>query len=351
MPGTVLMGRVDQVLHKEGDRVKSGALLARIESREVNARLAQAEANVAAAQAMEENARRMKERMERLSEKQAATRKNLEDATAGYEAAAANLQAAEEGVKAARMYVAYSSITAPFDGTIVEKRVEAGDTAAPGMPLFTIEDSSKVKIEASVPESLAPGLVPGSAVEVEIEAAGGGRRAATIAEVLPDADPRSRTVIVRIVLDNADGAIRSGSFARVRIPTGQNPATGGSAGRAAATSGPPPAIGATGSLPTAAPSSPPPASAGTGAALTTGPSATAAPSPAVLFVPDSALVHQGPLAGLFVVDGSGVARLRWVTAGRSAGGATEILTGLLPGEKFVVEPPAGLADGRRVESR
>jgi RND family efflux transporter MFP subunit len=266
---------------------------------------------------MEENARRMKERMERLSEKQAATRKNLEDATAGYEAAAANLQAAEEGVKAARMYVSYSSVTAPFDGTIVEKRVEAGDTAAPGMPLFTIEDSSKVKIEASVPESLAAGLVPGSPVEVEIEAAGGGRRAATIAEVLPDADPRSRTVIVRIVLDNADGAIRSGSFARLRIPTGQNPATGGDSGRAAATSGPPPA----------------------------------APSPAVLFVPDTALVHQGPLAGLFVVDGSGVARLRWVTAGRSAGGATEILTGLLPGETFVVEPPAGLADGRRVESR
>ena len=71
----------------------------------------------------------------------------------------------------------------------------------------------------------------------------------------------------------------------------------------------------------------------------------------VIAVPDSAIVRQGPLTGLYIVDESGVARLRWVTAGQSREGRSEILSGLLSGEKVVVEPPAELMDGRPVEVR
>ena len=119
-PSTVLMGSVDQILKREGDTVKRGDLLARVESRDVAARVAQAEAAVAAARAMEQNASLMKERMERLHARDAATQKNLDDAIAGYEAAVANLRAAEEGVKAAEVYLAYSEVTAPFDGIVAE---------------------------------------------------------------------------------------------------------------------------------------------------------------------------------------------------------------------------------------
>jgi len=291
-PATILMGRVDQVLHREGDRVRAGDVLARVESREVSARLAQAEANVAAASAMEHNAKLTKERMERLLEKQAATRKNVEDATAGYDAAAANLEAANEGVAAARMYVTYSRVTAPFDGVVVEKRVEAGDTAAPGMPLFVVDDTSRVKIEAQVPESALRGRRVGDAVEIEVDAAGGGVRHATLSEILPAADPRSRTFTARAVLDNPDGALRAGMFARLRLP--------GQEGKAVA-------------------------------------------------VPESAAVQRGPLTGVFVVDSQGIARLRWVTLGDARDGRVEILSGLAAGERIVTEPPAALEDGRRVE--
>ncbi len=293
-PGTILMGRVDQVLHREGDRVGAGASLARVENREVAARLAQAEANVAAARAMEENARLMKERMERLFERQAATQKNVDDARAGYEAAAAGLRAAEEGVLAARMYVAYADVAAPFAGVVVEKRVEVGDTAAPGMPLFVVEDTSRMKVEAQVPESALRGLAAGSPVEVVVDAAGVASRAGTLAEVLPAADPRSRTFAVRVVLDNADGTLRSGMFARLRLP-------GEAKDRIA--------------------------------------------------VAEDALVRRGPLTGVFVVDEGGIARLRWITTGETRGGRIEVLTGLAEGERFVTAPPAGLEDGRRVEVR
>jgi len=291
MPGTVLMGRVDQVAAQEGDSVIEGQLLARIESRDVAARVAQAEAGVAAAQAMEHNAKLMKDRMERLHLRQAASRKNFDDAAAGHEAALANLAAAEEGVKAAEVYLGYSEIRAPFAGRVVQKNVEVGDTAAPGMPLFVIEDTSKVKIEAQVPESVAGGLTAGASVEVELQ---GETRQARLAELVPAADPRSRTFTVRALLDNTDGRFRSGMFARVRIP---------GEGRAAVT------------------------------------------------VPETAVVRRGPLTGVFTVDDGEIARLRWVTLGRETGGNREVLTGLAAGERVVAQATPGLVDGRPVEVR
>jgi len=290
-PGTVLMGRVEEILHHEGDRVARGELLARIESRDVTARVAQAEAAVAAARAMEHNARLMKERMERLHSRQAASRKNLDDAVAGHEAALADLSAAEEGVKVARVFRDYSEVRAPFAGRVAEKRIEVGDTAAPGMALFVVEDASKVKIEAQVPESVAGALALGDEVEVEVQ---GERLAARVSELLPAADPRSRTFTVRALLPNPDGRLRSGMFARVRLP---------------------------------------------------------GESRSVARVPEAAVVRRGPLTGVFVVDGDNVARLRWVTLGRLADSRYEVLTGLEAGERIVARPAPELEDGRVIEVR
>jgi RND family efflux transporter MFP subunit len=291
-PGTVLMGRVDRIVHREGDRVRAGAVLARIESREVVARVAQAEAGVAAARANEENARLMKERMVRLLAKDAAPRKGLDDAVAGYEAARAGRAAAEEAVAAARMYESYANVTAPFDGVVTSRRVEAGDMVAPGMPLFTVEDLSRMKVEAQIPESRLAGLGPGASVEVDVPGAGGGR-SATVDAVLPAADPVTRTFTVRVVLDNSDGALRSGMFARLRLPS----------------------------------------------------SGEAAP-----VVPRGSLVRSGPLTGVFVVE-QGVARLRWLSLGEERGDEVRVLAGLRAGERVVADPPASLEDGRAVEVR
>lgn len=290
-PGTVLMGRVEEILHGEGDRITRGQVLARIESRDVTARLAQAEAAVAAARAMEHNARLMKERMERLYSRQAASRKNLDDALAGHEAALANLEAAEEGVNVARVFRDYSEVRAPFSGRIVEKRIEVGDTAAPGMPLFVVEDVTKVKIEAQVPVSAGSALALGDAVDVEVQ---GERLEASVSELVPAADPRSRTFTVRALLANPDGRLRSGMFARMRLRGEKR---------------------------------------------------------SVVRVGEAAVVRRGPLTGVFVVGEDNVARLRWVTLGRLADSGYEVLTGLDAGERVVARPAAELEDGRAVEVR
>lgn len=289
-PGTILMGRVERILRREGDVVRAGETLALIDNRDMAAREGQAEAGLAAARATEANARAMRERMQRLVDRQAASRKMLEDATLGHEAAVAQLEAAGKGLEAAKVATAYGRVTAPFDGVVTERLVEVGDLAAPGRPLFVIEDTRRVKVDATVPESVAATLASGSQVEIEV---GEIRRAGTIEEVLPAADPRSRTVTVRVVLDNADGALRSGAFARLAV--------GG-------------------------------VEAGAGA----------------ISVPETALVRRGPLAGVFVVDDGDVARLRWLSVGSTRAGSVEVLAGLVAGERYVAAPAAGLEDGIRV---
>jgi RND family efflux transporter MFP subunit len=278
-----------------GDRVRKGQTLAHIESRDVAARLAQARAGVAAAKAMERNAKSMLDRMARLHSRKAASDKDLEDAETGYEAAQASLAAAEEAVNVAEVYVDYSEVTAPFAGFVVEKRVEVGDMASPGMPLFVIDDVSKVKIEAQVPESTTAGLAIGDPVEIEFQ---GEYFRGELSEVLPAADPRSRTFTVRALLDNPDGRLRPGMFARLRL-----------AGEARPT----------------------------------------------IAVPDTAIVRKGPLTGVFVAEGSGSERvtagLRWITLGRTRDGSVEVLTGLAAGERYVVEPTSNLRDGQPIEVR
>jgi RND family efflux transporter MFP subunit len=294
-PGTVLMGRVDRVMVEEGDRVRKGQTLAHIESRDVAAKLAQARAGVAAARAMEKNAKSMVDRMARLHSRKAASDKDLEDAEAGYEAAQANLEAAEEAVKVAEVYVDYSEVTAPFSGWVVEKRVEVGDMASPGMPLFVIDDISKVKIEAQVPESTASRLAIGDPVEIEFQ---GDYFRGELSEMLPAADPRSRTFTVRALLDNPDGRLRPGMFARLRLDGEARP---------------------------------------------------------TVAVPTSAIVHKGPLTGVFVAVGldseRATAGLRWITLGRTRDGSVEVLTGLAAGERYVVEPTSQLRDGQPIEVR
>jgi RND family efflux transporter MFP subunit len=286
------MGRVDRVLVEEGDVVTRGQALAAIESRDVAARIAQARAAVAAARAMEQNALRMRERMERLHARDAASEKDLEDATAGHEAALAELAAAEEGVKAAEVQLDYARIVAPFDGVVVEKRIQPGDLATPGVPLFVIDDVHRVKIEAQVPETDASRVRLGDPVRVRFRDE---TLEARVTELVPAADPRSRTFTVRATVDNPDLELRPGMFARLTLAGGER---------------------------------------------------------AALTIPSRAVVRRGPLTGVFVVEtgpqGDAHARLRWITLGEDRDDRVEVLTGLDAGESIVVEPVTQLSDGQPV---
>ncbi|NJL29873.1 MAG: efflux RND transporter periplasmic adaptor subunit [Thermoanaerobaculia bacterium] len=197
------------------------------------------------------------------------------------------------------MMLAQATVESPFAGWVSAKHAEVGDLVAPGSPMFTIEALDPVKIVVDVPESSVRALAVGGKARVEIDAVGG-RFDALIDRILPAGDQRARTFGVQLVLPNPEGVLKSGLFARAIFELG---------------------------------------------------------STEVLIVPARALVERGQLQGLFVVDASSVAQLRWVRigarrhdeSGAVTGDRVEILSGLSPDERYVTEPPPELVDGMVIE--
>lgn len=295
-PGTKILGRVDAVPVAEGQRVSAGQLLARLESRDLDAAIRQARAAVASAEAQLENARAQYERMRELESRGSATRKNLEDATSAFRMAEAGVEQARANLAATEVSRGYAEVRSPFDGWVVDKGIEAGDMVQPGRPLFTVEDLDPVKVVADVPAAAAQGFAPGAPVGVEVPALGL-RTEGVLDRILPSADPGSRTIRFEIVQPNPEGRLKSGMFARVVL-----------------------------------------------ASESTRP---------VLLVPRSAVVARGQLEGLFVVDREVEpprARLRWVRLGEEHGDRVEVLSGLTEGEEYVAEPLPGLVDGSPVSA-
>jgi RND family efflux transporter MFP subunit len=199
------------------------------------------------------------------------------------------IDAAAAELRTAEIALGDTRITAPATGVVVDRRVEPGDLAVPGQPLLVLDDPRVYRLEALVGESAVGRVGLGQRVPVVLDAIGRtleGR----VAEIIPAADPASRTVTVKLDLPAAPG-LRSGLFGRARFPAGERQA---------------------------------------------------------LLVPIAALVERGQLTAVYVVDDERVARLRLVTSGARRADRVEILSGLEAGEHVVVEGASRLTDGARV---
>ncbi|MDH3284102.1 MAG: efflux RND transporter periplasmic adaptor subunit [Acidobacteriota bacterium] len=292
-PGTKLSGRVARVNVEEGQRVRAGQLLVALDRRDLDAAVARARGAERMAEAKLENAAAQYSRYEGLHARGSVTTRELEDATAAYRVAEAALASSKADLDAAQVTAEYAEIRAPFAGHVVEKSVEPGDVVAPGVPLLTLEDLHEVRLRFDVPESDVVGLRAGDPIEVELDVLGT-RIEARVAHVVPAAEKGARTFIVEVRLDNAAGELKSGMFARARLVRGER---------------------------------------------------------RTLLVHKSAVVRRGQLEAVFVIEEPGLARLRWVRLGREHARGVEVLSGLSEGERFVVEPPARLADGAPVTER
>jgi RND family efflux transporter MFP subunit len=214
VPGTVEAARqadiasrlsavVEKVAVEEGDFVKAGALLVRLDDRDLRARVASAESAFEAARAQ-------RDRIAALIEKDAATKQEREAAEATFAAAQAERDAA-------RAQIDYVEFRAPFDGYVVNRRTRAGDLALPGQPLLTLQGAGLLRVAASVTRAQAESLRPGDTVEAVLE--GEAAVPATVSIVASAGDPGSLRVLVKADLPSGSGA-RAGSFARLRLPGG-----------------------------------------------------------------------------------------------------------------------------------
>ncbi len=213
-------GRILDVAVEAGASVKQGDVLMRIDAREAEQSVAAAAANVASARAAYANARAEWLRTQALFKQAYVSQAVVDEARAALDAASASLKAAQAGRGRATVVRDFTTITAPFDGVIAARLVDAGDMAQPGRALVSVYDPSALRITAQVAQSrLPPGGANGLAAEIEVAGAAA-RIAATSVSVLPAADPRTQTVEVRARMPEDAGQFIPGQFARLHLSTG-----------------------------------------------------------------------------------------------------------------------------------
>ncbi|WP_051261316.1 efflux RND transporter periplasmic adaptor subunit [Desulfovibrio inopinatus] len=243
------------VLVRPGDTVTSGAPLIILDSRQLNARLEQAQEAVAsaksakaqatqaisAAQARYDQTKADYGRMSTLVKSGAVTAQEVDKARSDFLQAQAALAQARDGVDMAdakvrqaeksaldaKISLDYAVMKAPEDSQIVKRLAEPGDLAFPGKALLVLQTGSSLRLEAAVREGLIAKARVGERFPVTIEALadteGGGKTTAVIEEVVPFADPKTRTFLVKVGLPALDGAY-PGMFGRLFIPLGKRDA-------------------------------------------------------------------------------------------------------------------------------
>jgi len=348
-----IMSTVSAVYVREGDRVRAGQVLMRLEARDLAAQAAaagaavtsakamqekaragvglqaaQTKANIAAAEAAQQqaaaqyqNAETELTRMNRLFEQGVIPKQKLDSITTQYEVAKAQFTSARQQVETARAaavqnqmaqqeayassamlsqakaqagfsraMLGYATLVAPFSGVVTARYVDPGDAVAPGLPVLVVEDDSSYRLEASVAANNLHAINPGMTVGLEL---GADKRTGVgkVIRVAPAVDTSARKFIVKVDIPKSLHPV-SGDFGRISFPVGYSQG---------------------------------------------------------ILLPESALHDQGGIINVYVAGPHKRTDLRIVRTGRKIDGQVEIITGLEPEEKVITAAASPLADDLPIE--
>jgi RND family efflux transporter MFP subunit len=210
--------RVTAVEVRAGEHVKRGQVLVALDASELRAQVAQARGELSAARAELARTSADNRRFAALFTRGSVTAHERDAAEAAYRSAMGRAAQAEAAVAAARAALAYATLRSPVDGVVVERLVEPGDMALPGRPLVRLYDEKALRVELPVPEDLARSIRVGTPLRVRVDAAGATYHT-QVSEIVPAADPASRSFLVRAPLPGG-GHLRPGMFARASFSAG-----------------------------------------------------------------------------------------------------------------------------------
>lgn len=311
-------GRLVELRVREGDLVKKGELIGRLESDDMEAALARARANLNVARSADDqakaaldNATSNYERKKSLLEEGLVPRADFDAAEAQYRGAKAALASAEAGVKAAaaavrsaEVEVENTVIRAPFDGTVLTKNAEVGEVVAPfgsstqvKAAVVTMADMSSLQVEADVSESNIEKVRIGQAAEIALDAYPETKYEGVVQTVVPTADRAKATVLTKIRFLNLDDRVLPEMSAKV--------------------------------------------------AFLSEPKADQGGAPIVTVNP-GAIVTREDQKVAFRIKEEHVEMIP-VETGGSLGSQVEVKQGLKPGDRVVLNPPENLAAGDRVQ--
>ncbi|MCW5518830.1 efflux RND transporter periplasmic adaptor subunit [Aureitalea sp. L0-47] len=291
---TRMMGHVEKIYVATGEKVRKGTLLLRVNSAELSAKSAQANAMITEATAAYRNAEKDLQRFQSLFNDNSASQKELDDMRSRFEMAEARLEAARQMKNEVGAQFAYSNLRAPFAGVVTGIFTDEGDLANPGVPLVAVEAPGTFEVTTRVAENDIQKIKKDSKATVVIKALDT-TLSATVSEVSTSAAISGGQFVVKAVLDDSVENLKSGMYATVQFPVEGN--------------------------------------------LTESP----------ILIPLEAVVNRGQLRGIYTVSEQNTALLRWLRLGRTYGDQVEVLSGLDGDESFIVSAEGKLFNGVKVE--
>ncbi|MEJ1979056.1 MAG: efflux RND transporter periplasmic adaptor subunit [Acetobacteraceae bacterium] len=280
-----------------GSPVKAGQVLAVIHSPELDQQVSRARAALAQAQANWQLAAATAERSATLVRDGWVSRQKWDNDHLSEGARRADLDAATAALAEAVQRQSYLTVTAPFDGAVTTRNVEAGDLVgaddAQAKPLFVVARTDMLRVRVNVPQEAAGAMKPGVPASVLVPEFPGRLFAGHVARTASALTPGTRTLPVEVEVDNADGTLTAGLYATVRF-----------------------------ALPRTQP---------------------------VMLVKAESLIYLADGLHVATVDDGGMVALRKVMVGRDFGNEVEVVDGLPDGSQVVSNPPAFLRDGLKVK--
>jgi RND family efflux transporter MFP subunit len=210
--GSVLQTFVDQ-----GQAVRAGQTLGRIESGGLQDVYLSARSGVTSASNNADIARRELERAQKLLAAGAIAERDIEQARRSAISANAALADARARLATAQKQVGNTIITAPISGVVSDRQVSAGDVVQPGALLFTVVDPSSMRLEGSVPAEQLSQVRLGAPVTFTVNGYPGRTFTGKVTRVNPTADPATRQVRIVVSIPNAEGRLVGGLFATGRL--------------------------------------------------------------------------------------------------------------------------------------
>jgi membrane fusion protein, multidrug efflux system len=327
-----IVGSITALRAREGDHVRAGQTLIEIDNRDARTQVSRAQAGVreaqtgtdevdkniraaesakAAAEANKALAESTLKRYQVLRDRKSVSPQEFDEIETKYKVAVVEVERAERmlqslaarknmvlaridsakaDVDVAQVQVGFARISSPINGVVITKHAEVGSLAAPGTPILTIEDNN-YRLEAAVEESQLRNIRLGANAIVTIDALGQEEMSGRVVEIVPAADPASRSYTVKIDLASKS-LLRSGLFGKARFVSGDRE---------------------------------------------------------VLAIANKAIVQRGQLSYVYVVDASGIARMRLITLGKQTGERVEVLSGLSNGERIVSDGTVLSREGVKVQ--
>lgn len=274
--GSRILATITAIRVRAGDKVAPGDVLVEFDDKSQRSVLEQRQQAAASAQASFEDATLNRDRALQLVESGNLSRADYDRAMTAYRVAAAELEGARRAVAEAQAQLGYTRVVAPMGGTVVDRYAEPGDMAVPGQSLLRLFNPGRLRVEAVLRESLIAEVAQGQQILAKVDALNT-EVPAVVEEVVPSADPGSRTFLIKALLPGQEN-LYPGMFARLMIPVG---------------------------------------------------------SRAVLRVPRAAVQHSGQLDFLYLAGTDGVQR-RFVRLGEPHAELVEVISGLEPGSVIIV---------------